>query len=165
MIKKVISIMSLVILTVLFSTPQSVLSDSLPKATQEMLKKLKLEPSILDGIDKELQVPKKMIEGAKKEGKVMIRSTPWTTREQNKLLGSFKERYPFIKVDFFGTNQQGRTIKTLVAYKRGRVVSDVVTSIGGFLSEYEKAGALEDLRDIPNWKYSPKDGKNPNGLG
>ena len=164
MIKKVLSIMSLLILTVLFSTPQSVLSDSLPKATQEMLKKLKLEPSILDGIDKELQVPKKMIEGAKKEGKVMIRSTPWTTREQNKLLGSFKERYPFIKVDFFGTNQQGRTIKTLVAYKGGRVVSDVVTSIGGFLSEYEKAGALEDLRDIPNWKYSPKDGKNPNGL-
>ena len=66
MIKKVLSIMSLLILTVLFSTPQSVLSDSLPKATQEMLKKLKLEPSILDGIDKELQVPKKMIEGAKK---------------------------------------------------------------------------------------------------
>ena len=51
-----------------------------------------------------------------------------------------------------------------MAYKGGRVLSDVVTSIGGFLSEYEKAGALEDLRDIPNWKYSPKDGKNPNGL-
>ncbi len=164
MIKKIISIISLVFLTVLFSTPQSVLSDSLPKASQEMLKKLKLEPSILDGIDKELQVPKEMIEGAKKEGMIKIRSTPWSTKEQRMWFGSFKERYPFIKIDFTGTNQQGRTIKTLVAFKGGRVLSDVVTSIGGFLSEYEKADALDDIRDIPNWKYSPKGGKNPNGL-
>jgi len=129
-----------------------------------MLKKLKLEPSILDGIDKELQVPKEMIEGAKKEGMIKIRSTPWSTKEQRMWFGSFKERYPFIKIDFTGTNQQGRTIKTLVAFKGGRVLSDVVTSIGGFLSEYEKADALDDIRDIPNWKYSPKGGKNPNGL-
>jgi len=148
--KKIISIISLVILTVLFSLPKSVLSDSLPKASQEMLKKLKLEASILDGIDKELQVPMEMIEGAKKEGMVKIRSTPWSTKEQRMWFGSFKERYPFIKIDFTGTNQQGRTIKTLVAFKGGRVLSDVVTSIGGFLSEYEKADALDDIRDIPN---------------
>ncbi len=51
-----------------------------------------------------------------------------------------------------------------MAYKGGRIVSDIVTSVGGFLSEYEKADALTDLRDLPNWKNSPKDGKNPNGL-
>ncbi len=73
---KVLSIISLMFLTFLFHAPQTVLSDSLPKATQEMLKKLKLDPAILDGIDQELKLPKEVLEGAKKEGMVKIRSTP-----------------------------------------------------------------------------------------
>ena len=44
----------------------------LPKATQKTLKKLKLDASILEGIDEELKVPQKWIDGAKKEGAVTI---------------------------------------------------------------------------------------------
>lgn len=38
--------------------PPDGFSASLPKSTQEMLKQLKLDPSILSGVDKELKVPK-----------------------------------------------------------------------------------------------------------
>ena len=38
----------------------------LPDATRKMLSDLKLDPSILKGIDEELKVPKAWIDGAKK---------------------------------------------------------------------------------------------------
>ncbi len=163
MVNKVIAIISLVFLTFLFNSPQSVISASLPESTQKALKKLKLSPSILGDVENEFQVPRDWIEGAKKEGKLKIRSSPWTSQEQRELFAPFKERYPFIKIDFSGTNQADRTVKTLVAFKQGRVLSDVLTSIGGFYSEYRKVDALEDLRNIPNWKKIPQGAKGPDG--
>ncbi len=64
-------------LVVLFLIPSSTsFSAPLPKATQELLKKFNLAPSLLANIDKELQVPKEWIGQAKKNGKLRKRSTP-----------------------------------------------------------------------------------------
>lgn len=163
MAKKVSSIVSLLVLILLFVPSNALFSAPLPKSTQKALKKLKLDPSILGDIDKELKVPKGWIKGAKKEGKLSIRSSPWTPQEQRDLFGPFKERYPFIKIEFAGANQEGRTIKTLMAYKRGKVLSDVLGAVAGFMSEYKKVDALADLRDIPNWKNIPKGAKAQDG--
>lgn len=137
---------------------------SLPKSTQELLAKFKLDPSVLADIDKELEVPKDWIEKAKKEGKLRWRSTPAEPSEVKILLGPFKERYPFIEIEFSGTNQEDRSVKTLVAYKSGRILADVLSSVAGFLEEYKKANALEDLRTIPNVKRLPDEAKDPSGL-
>ncbi len=151
-------------LLVLFLIPSSIsFSAPLPKATQELLKKFNLDPSLLADIDKELQVPKDWIENAKANGKLRIRSTPARPGELKTLFGPFKARYPYIEIDFSGTNQQTRSVKTLIAYKRGRVLADFMTSIGGFLHEYRAANALVDLRDIPNMKKIPKRAKAPHG--
>ena len=163
MAKKVSSIVSLLVLILLFVPSNALFSAPLPKSTQKALKKLKLDPSILGDIDKELKVPKDWIKGAKKEGKLSIRSSPWTPQEQRDLFGPFKERYPFIKIEFAGANQQGRTIRTLMAYKRGKVLSDVLGAVAGFTSEYKKVDALADLRSIPNWKNIPKGAKAQDG--
>ncbi len=163
MAKKVSSIVSLLVLILLFVPSKAPFSAPLPKSTQKALKKLKLDPSILGDIDKELKVPKDWIKGAKKEGKLSIRSSPWTPQEQRDLFAPFKERYPFIKIEFAGANQEGRTIKTLMAYKRGKVLSDVLGAVSGFTSEYKKVDALADLRDIPNWKNIPKGAKAQDG--
>ncbi len=129
-------------LLVLFLIPSNIsFSAPLPKATQELLKKLNLDPSLLADIDKELQVPNGWIEQAKKNGKLRIRSTPARPGELKTLFGPFKERYPYIEIDFSGTNQQTRSVKTLIAYKRGRVLADFMTSIGGFLHEFKAADA------------------------
>ena len=83
-----------------FAQPGYLASAPLPKATQELLKKLKLNPSVLADIDKELEVPKDWIDQARKEGKVRWRSTPAEPADLKILLGPFKERYPFIEVEF-----------------------------------------------------------------
>jgi len=135
-----------------------------PKATQEMLKQLKLDPSILGNLDQELRVPPQWLEMARKEGKVWMRGTPATPTELTRLFAPFKERYPFIEIEYFGSNQEDRTIKTLVSYRAGKVVADLLESIAGYFEEYRKAGALEDMRDIPNVNNLPVEGKAADGL-
>ena len=157
-------VMFLVLLFFLALPVQWVFAASLPKATQKVLNELKLDPSILGDIDRELQVPSDWLKGAKKEGKLSIRSSPWTPQEQKDLFAPFRERYPFIKIDFSGTNQQDRTIKTLIAYKSGRVLSDVLSSVAGFVSEYKKVNALADLRSLPTWKNIPEGAKGKQGI-
>lgn len=161
---------SLKILFVVLSLPLyllnlsgTALSASLPKPTLKLLKQFQIDPSLLADIDKELAVPQKWIEEAKKEGKLRIRMTPARPSELKTLFGPFKVRYPFIDIDFFGSNQQTRSVKTLMAYKSGRILADFMTSIGGFITEYRKANALEDLSDLPGFQTIPKEAKDPAG--
>ncbi len=136
----------------------------LPKGTQKMLKQYKLDASVLADIDEELKVPQVWIDKAKQEKKLKRRGSPATSKELKILLAPFKERYPFIDVDYFGSNRQGRTIKTLMAYKSGRVLADIVFSVGTFVTQFEKAGGLEDLRVLPAFKKVPDQLKDPQGM-
>jgi hypothetical protein len=74
-------------------------SAPLPKSTEEMLKKLKLESAILANIDKELEVPKAWLDGARKEGKLRIYST-FDPGQVEVLSRPFKERYPYINIEY-----------------------------------------------------------------
>jgi len=152
------------LLLALAAAPRYAFSASLPQASQELLKKFKLDPSVLRDIDKELQVPQDWMEKAKKEGKVRWRSTPAEPADLKILLGPFKERYPFIDIEFSGTNQEDRSVKTLIAYKAGRLLTDVISSFAGFFDQYKEANALEDIRDIPNVKRLPDYAKDAGGL-
>ena len=154
----------LMVLSSLLILPQTTLPAPLPKSTQEMLKKINLDPAVLSDIDKELTVPQEWIEKARKEGKLRIRSTPMTPKQIKTLLAAFRERYPFIELEYLGSSQRDRTIKTLIAYKAGRVLSDVLASIGGYIDGFKEADALVDLRNIPTWKKVPKQAKDPDGF-
>jgi iron(III) transport system substrate-binding protein len=156
-------VVSLLFAAFLLTVPANLQSASLPKSSEAMLKKLKLESSILADLDKELQVPKDWIDKARREGKLRVLTTPVSEREKE-MLSPFKERYPFIVVDLSGSSQEERTIKTLVAFKAGRIVTDVLTSVGGYFYAYKDANALEDLRAIPGLKNTPEGAKDPNGL-
>ena len=75
--KRLLWLFAIFWLVVLFLIPSIIsFSAPLPKATQELLKKFNLAPSLLANIDKELQVPKEWIGQAKKNGKLRKRSTP-----------------------------------------------------------------------------------------
>ena len=150
-------------LVLIFLWPQIGTSGPLPKATQKMLKEYKLDPSVLADLDKQLNVPKEWIEKAKQEKKVKVRGSPATSRALKVLFAAFKERYPFIEPDYFGSNRQGRTIKTLMAYKTGRYLADMVLSTGVFVKEFQKAGGIENLSDLPAFKDVPAQLKDRNG--
>jgi iron(III) transport system substrate-binding protein len=141
-------------------------SDSapLPKSTEEMLKKLKLDAKILSDIDKELEVPKAWLDGAQREGKLRIFST-LDPPQAEILFRPFKERYPFIKnLEYSRASHEDRAIRTLIAFKNKKVVTDILTGLGGSFFMYKEVNALEDMRNLPNWKNNPKDTSDPDGL-
>jgi iron(III) transport system substrate-binding protein len=121
---------------------------------------MKLSPSLLSDLDKELQVPADWTEKAKKEGRLIIigTSSPDDTR------ASFRERYPFIKMEVQTGTTRDRSVKTLMAFKSGRVVGDIVESVGETIVEFKKSNALTDLRDIPGFANVLNDAKDPEGL-
>src|SRR4030095_8042135 len=86
----------------------------LPKSTDEILKKLKLDASTLANIDKELEVPKAWLDGARKEGKLRIFST-FDPGQQEALARPFKEPYPFINIEYSRASHEDRAVRTLVA--------------------------------------------------
>ncbi len=163
MAKKIVLFMSFVwFLGLLLLVPHDGFSDALPESTQKILKMLKLDPSILSDIDEEHQVPKEWIEKARQEGKLRIISTE-KPNELNVTMAPFKERYPFIKIKYSTSTRKDR-IRTLVAYKSGRIVTDFQSAMGSILYNFKEANALEDLSDIPGLRNVPKIAKDPEGL-
>jgi ABC-type Fe3+ transport system substrate-binding protein len=139
-------------------------SAPLPQSTQEMLKTIKLDASILADIDKELTVPLDWVEKAKKEGRVRVQGTPGVAGNEKAFFAPFRERYPFIHLEYSGSGQQDRSVKTLMAYKSGRFLGEVIESVSGALLLYVEAKALEDLRNIPNWGKIPEGIRDRDGL-
>jgi iron(III) transport system substrate-binding protein len=135
----------------------------LPKSTEEMLKKLKLDASVLSNIDKELEVPKAWLDGARKEGKLRIYHTV-DPPQAEVMFRPFKERFPFISIEYSRASHEDRAIRTLVAFKNKRIVTDILTGLGGSFFLYKEAGALEDLRAIPNLKNNPEGTRDHDGL-
>lgn len=122
----------------------------LPKATQKALAELKLGAAVLDGLDAELAVPKAWLDGAAKEDGVTVFGT-WNDRDFPILTAAFKERYPFVNLRYNRTGTAGRGIKVLVALGEGRVIADVLTSIGSATPQFIEMKALADLRELPGF--------------
>jgi iron(III) transport system substrate-binding protein len=135
----------------------------LPKSTEEMLKKLKLEPSIMANLDKELDQPKAWLDGARKEGKLRIYST-FDPGQAEILTRPFKERYPFINIEYNRASHEDRAVRTLVAYKNKKILTDIITGLGGSYFMYKEVGALDDLRSIPNLKNNSPETVDTEGL-
>jgi iron(III) transport system substrate-binding protein len=153
----------LVIALQLNSLFTSAFAAPLPKSTEEMLKKLKLDASVLSNIDKELEVPKAWLDGARKEGKLRIYHTV-DPPQAEVMFRPFKERFPFISIEYSRASHEDRAIRTLVAFKNKRIVTDILTGLGGSFFLYKEVGALEDLRAIPNLKNNPEGTLDHDGL-
>jgi iron(III) transport system substrate-binding protein len=134
----------------------------LPKATQKALKELKLDASLMKGLDDELKVPKAWLDGAAKEKDVVILGT-WDDRQFRRMTEAFKERYPFVNLNYTRTSTNGRGIKVLVALGEGRVIADVLTSIANATFQFMKMKALADLRELPGYNNVSSDYVAPDG--
>ena len=161
--KIVLSMVLLIASSYVSPNPLIAAAAPLPKATEAMLKKLKLDASILANIDKELEVPKAWLDGARKEGKLRVFST-FDPGQFETLARPFKERYPFINTEYSRASHEDRAVRTLVAYKNKRIVTDIITGLGGSYFMYKEVGALDDMRVIPNLKNNPPETVDSEGL-
>lgn len=134
----------------------------LPKATQKAMAKLKIDASLLKGLDEELNVPQAWIDGAKKEEEVVILGT-WDDRQFRALSAPFAERYPSIKLRYSRAGTSARGMKVLIALREGRVLADVTTSIADATFQFAKQKALADLRELPGYKNLPAEYVDPDG--
>ncbi|MDX1485514.1 MAG: ABC transporter substrate-binding protein [Alphaproteobacteria bacterium] len=134
----------------------------LPKSTQEMLKKLKIDASVLKGLDAALNVPKALLDAARKEGEVRIGATH-DPKQFRDFIRPFHERYPGIDVKYARANRYDRVIKPLIALKSGKVIVDSIMGFGGNTYQFEKLNALVNLTDLPVYKDVPDFMKSPSG--
>ena len=137
----------------------------LPKATQKMLKALKLDPSILNGVDQELVVPKAWMDAALKEGQVDIYSThPAQGLEEDRR--RLDARYPKIKLNQqeVRTSATAATSRPLAAFKEGRYLVDITIGLSGNVYLFRRAGAFADLSDLPNYKVIPEEVRQKDGI-
>jgi iron(III) transport system substrate-binding protein len=146
-----------------FALPPAAMAASLPDATQKALSKLKLDPSVMDGVDDELHVPQAWLDAAKAEKRVVILGT-WYNNQFRAMTAPFRARYPGVTLDFRRTGTAERGMKVLVALEEGRVIADVLTSIVDAGPEFVKAKALADLRDIPEVRALPGEYVDGDGL-
>jgi len=163
MSQMLVSVAALFLLEAISSNNARAAAAPFPKATEEILKKLKLEPSILANTEKEHEVPKAWLDGARKEGKLRIYST-FDPGQVEVLAKPFKERYPFINIEYNRASHEDRAVRTLIAYKNKRILTDIITGLGGSYFMYKEIGALEDMRNIPNLKNNPPETVDPEGL-
>ncbi len=151
--RKIWLLLSIVTVAVLLSFAGTARAKA-PQESLDMLKQLNMTEKDMGDIDKQLAVPKAWLDGAKKEGELVFLGTldepEWKVMQK-----VFLARYPFLKVKFSRASHEDRANKTVEAFKARRFVSDIITGIGGNFYMFKAAGALADLRGIPQWKAIP----------
>lgn len=135
----------------------------LPNTTKEILQTLKMNSAVLDGLDAELAVPAEWMEKAKQEGKLRVYGT-WDVPEYTAYSKAFRERYPFIDIAYTRATRQDRSMRPLIALREGRVVVDVISGLGSNVFAFRKQDALMKLDDLPGFKATLSDLKDPDGL-
>lgn len=138
-------------------------SAELPKTTQSMLAKLKLDESFVQGLDKELAVPNTWIDGAKKEGTVRITGS-WDNDQFQVMAKPFNERYPYIKINYTRGDLTVRAMRPLIALKEHRIIADVITGIGGLVTNYMAIDGFENLSTFPAYDSVAPGFKQKDGL-
>lgn len=108
------------------------------KTPSELYAKLaKLPPDQLDQV---------LYEGAKKEGAVAYAS-PAEENQISKLMEGFMSKYPGIKGQSLGGQQEDISNRILAEARAGRSSFDII-GIGTFLGEYREAKALAEIYDL-----------------
>jgi ABC-type Fe3+ transport system substrate-binding protein len=131
------------------------LGTEMPPAARVIIEKFHLTPDVLAGWEDEQKVPDAWLAGAKKEKLFRINGS-WAREDFLEIIKPFRERYPFIEVNYSQGSTHARARVPLLAYRQGRYVTDVATGIDSSLVEYRQADALADLSDLPNLKNIPE---------
>jgi len=139
-------------------------ADMVPKSALAALKKKGFDADDLKGVDKELAVPQAWIDASKKETGTFLFRFNVAPKHYQEMFAPFRERYPWIKIEYTRGVGAGRAVKPLEAFKTGRLIADVVGAFGSSMEDYLAANALARIDDLPAWKTVPDDMKSAQGL-
>ncbi len=120
-----------------------------PAAALKLANKYKISAQLMAGWEAEHKVPGAWIAGAKKGGKLRISGSS-RPKDFKRLAAPFRERYPFIKIDYTRGSRNNRVMKPLIAFRSGRYITDIITGMNTGIPQFKQADALADLSDLPN---------------
>ena len=135
----------------------------LPVPTRDMLRELKIDPTILAGSESEYDVPPEWRAAAKKEGRLKIIGT-WDAEQHRRYVAPFHARYPDIRIDYTRAGRNDRSVKPLLAFREGRYLADVISGLGNAYFAFRDAKALMKITDLPNAKLIDSDLRDPDGF-
>ena len=104
---------------------------------------------------------KEIIDGAKKEGKVLL-YTALTIHEIDEIAGPFAKKYPFVKVESFRGNALQLLQKIAMEARAGRAQVDVAQFNGFEAWQLQKLGLLQSYKS-PEARNYPDAYKDPAG--
>lgn len=137
-------------------------AETIPASALKALKKAGLGADDLKGGEKDMAVPQAWIDGSKKEGTLLFRFN-LSPKNFRLMFEPFRERYPWIKIEYTRGVGAGRAVKPLAAFKSGRLIADIVGAFGSSMEDYLKADALLKIDDLPSWNNVPADRKDSQG--
>lgn len=131
--------------------PQGAAADNVTPIVQQALAAEKLDPVIMKGLDEELKLPASLVAAAKKEGKIRIR-LQMSDVEFSGVEKAFLARYPGFEISYTRGIGRDRAIAPIIAFKAGKLVTDIVSAYESALPDYRKADALIKIDDLPAYK-------------
>ena len=120
-----------------------------PASAVKLAKQYKVSAGLMARWEAEHKVPAAWLKGARLEGTVKIKGST-KPLDFKRAVAPFRERYPFVKINYSRGSRNTRVVAPLVAYREGRHLTDIVTGIDTAIDLFKKADALSDLSDLPN---------------
>jgi iron(III) transport system substrate-binding protein len=134
--------------------PFAATAQDMPPTAKKIVAELKVAPDILEGWEDEHKVPASWLSAAKKEKGLRINGS-WAPNEFDALAQPFRERYPFITINYNRASNRNRVRVPLIAYKEGRITTDIITGIDSSINQFRAAKALANISDVPNLTNIP----------
>lgn len=105
----------------------------------------------------------RLIEGAKKEAKLAFWINGWTANELEQMFGKFRQRYPFLNVEYWRASEDSQLHQKMMSEARAGIQNvDIASSEINLISELKKAGLAKKYA-WPNTSAWSSQHKDPEG--
>lgn len=105
----------------------------------------------------------RLIDGAKKEGKLAFWINGWNANELEQIFGKFRQRYPFITVEYWRASEDTQLHQKMMSEARAGIQNvDIASSEINLIAELKKAGMVKKYH-WPNTSAWSSQHKDPEG--
>ena len=124
---------------------------------------LGITPALAATQESDAQNEKRLIDGAKKEGKLAFWINGWNANELEQLFSKFRQKYPFITVEYWRASEDTQLHQKMLSEARAGIQNvDIASSEINLIAELKKAGVVKKYHWPNTSAWSPQH-KDPEG--
>jgi iron(III) transport system substrate-binding protein len=120
-------------------------------------------PVLAAAQESDAQKETRLIDGAKKEGKLAFWINGWNANELEQIFGKFRQRYPFVTVEYWRASEDTQLHQKMMSEARAGIQNvDIASSEINLIAELKKAGVVKKYHWPNTSAWSPQH-KDPEG--